>query len=556
MTELQDVRVPNIGDFDEVEVIEVLVKPGQQVTLDEPLITLESDKASMDVPCPQAGVVHALHLKVGDKVSTGTPILVLAANVADEQTDSNAEEASERALPVSAEAATVVSETQVAAELQDVQVPNIGDFDEVEVIEVLVKPGKQVALDEPLITLESDKASMDVPCPLAGVVHELHLKVGDKVSTGTPILVLEIGTDTERVKATPTKPEPVLDPSRTTTTSAPVPDAATAAHAKPLPRPPPQTPASAQTVGSSMSARAHASPSVRRFARELGVDLGIVRGTGSKGRILKEDVKAFTKAVMSDKRVFGNTGGLSLPGQPPVDFSRFGEVKVKPLTRMRRLAGQNLQRNWIHVPHVTQFDEADITELEAFRRDRKVDADQHGVRLTLLSFLIKATVAALRRFPEFNSSLSTNREELIFKQYYHIGIAVNTDEGLLVPVIKDADQKSLYHLAGEIQDLSARARSRRLQKHEMQGGCFTISSLGNLGGTGFTPIINAPEVAILGVSRSRMQPVYKGEGSGFEPRLILPVALSYDHRVIDGLAGVRFISFLCSLLADIRKVLL
>lgn len=471
----------------------------------------------------------------------------------------------------------------VMAELQDISVPNIGDFDQVEIIEVLVEPGQQVEADAPLITLESDKASMEVPCPVPGIVRELRVQVGDKVSEGDPILALEASAaaeplvedtaagpeETDQIGAGATGPEigNAAEPSGpTAATAAPVgsQEGQTVAspgetqEPVPGPRQPPQTPAGAETVGSSRSARAYAGPSVRRFARELGVDLGVVRGTGSKGRILREDVKAFTKAVMSEQRVFGNTGGLSIPEQPPVDFSRFGPVETRPLTRMRRLAGQNLQRNWIHVPHVTQFDEADITELEAFRRDRREDARQHNVRLTLLSFLIKAVIAGLKRFPEFNGSLSPNREELILKRYYHVGVAVNTDEGLLVPVIRDADQKSLYHLAGEIQDLSERARNRRLRKEELQGGCFTISSLGAVGGTGFTPIIHVPEVAILGVARSRIQPVYSGTGmdGSFAPRLLLPLALSYDHRVIDGVAGARFLSFLCSLLADIRKVLL
>ncbi len=439
-------------------------------------------------------------------------------------------------------------------ELQDINIPNIGDFDQVEVIEVLVQAGQHVSVETPLITLESDKASMDIPCPLAGTVRELQLQVGDKVSEGDAILSMEPG-EAEAVEpaapAAPAPPEVAVAPAAPAVPQQTRPETPAA-----VPQPPPQTPSGAETVGSSHSARAHAGPAARRFARELGVDLGLVRGTGRKGRILKDDIKAFTRAVMSEQRVFGNAGGLALPEIPAVDFSRFGPVSTRTLTRMKRLSGQNLQRNWICVPHVTQFDEADITELEKFRRDRQADAKQHDVKLTLLSFLIKAVVVALKRFPEFNSSLSPNREELVLKQYYHISIAVNTDAGLVVPVLRDADQKSLYELAAGIRELGERARKRHLKKAELQGGCFTLSSLGGIGGTGFTPIINAPEVAILGVARARMQPCYVQERDAFVPRLILPIALSYDHRVIDGLAGVRFTACLCSLLADIRKVLL
>ena len=442
-------------------------------------------------------------------------------------------------------------------ELQEIRIPNIGDFDQVEVIEVLVQAGQHVHVETPLITLESDKASMDIPCPLAGTVRELQLQAGDKVSEGDVILRIEPGeaeAEAPAVEAEP--PAAEAEPAASEPAAAPAAAQEPAPEPPAAPQPPPRTPTGAETVGSSRSARAYAGPAARRIARELGVELGLVRGTGRKGRILKEDIKAFTRAVMSEQRVFGSAGGLALPEIPAVDFSRFGPVSTRPLTRMRRLSGQNLQRNWICVPHVTQFDEADITELEKFRRDRQADARQHDVKLTLLSFLIKAVVVALKRFPEFNSSLSPNREELVLKQYYHISIAVNTDAGLVVPVLRDADQKSLYELAAGIRDLGERARERRLKKVEMQGGCFTLSSLGGIGGTGFTPIINAPEVAILGVSRARMQPCYMQEQDAFVPRLILPIALSYDHRVIDGLAGVRFTACLCSLLADIRKVLL
>lgn len=459
-----------------------------------------------------------------------------------------------------------------------VRVPDIGDFQDVEVIEVAVAPGQRIEAETTLITLESEKAALDIPAPQAGTVRELLVKTGDRVSQGTPILQLEEAeatagedaaaeTRTGPETATPPKAPPPATPPAPPKTGASEGDAAGgdasaaggAADAPSAPaygRPPPLLPSGAQTVGASRSSRSHASPSVRRFARELGVDLGLVRGTGPKARILKQDVKAFTQAVMRSDRVFGNLGGFSLPETPPVDFSRFGPVESHPLSRLKRLAGQHLQRCWVTVPHVTQFDAADITDLEAFRRARLQEAEKRGVRLTLVSFLLKALVVTLKEFPDFNASLSPDREEIIRKRYFHIGVAVNTDEGLVVPVIRDVDQKGLFDLAGEVQELSERARQRRLKKQDLEGGCFTLSSLGGVGGAGFTPIVNSPEVAILGVSRAAMTPVYAEERGEFLPRLLLPMALSYDHRVIDGVAGARFGRFLCSILGDIRQILL
>ena len=440
----------------------------------------------------------------------------------------------------------------------DILIPNIGDFDAVEIIEVAVKPGDAVKPEDTLITLESDKATMDIPAPAAGTVRELLVKVGDAVSEGTPILKLEqdeSGEDGEQEgqtsSMTPDNPGSVGTDSKSVPGGSPdtpdTPDAPPATGQKPAPR----TPAGAQTTGSSASSRAHAGPAVRKYARELGVDLGLVKGSGKKGRILKEDVTAFTKTVMTGQRVFDRPAA---PELPPVDFSKFGPVETRPLSRLKRLGGQNLHRNWVSVPHVTQHDETDITELEAFRQSKKSEAERRGVRLTLLSFLVKAVVAALKKFPEFNASLGADGKELVCKQYFHIGVAVNTDQGLLVPVVKDANLKGMYELAAELAELAQKARDKKLRPADMEGGCFTISSLGHIGGTGFTPIINSPEVAILGVSRATTRPVYR-DGK-LEPRLILPYSLSYDHRVIDGVAAAQFTRALGEILTDIRDILL
>ncbi len=458
-------------------------------------------------------------------------------------------------------------------QLTDIPVPHIGDFDTVEIIEIAVQPGDKVKPEDTLLTLESDKATMEIPSPAAGIVRELMVKVGDAVSQGTVILKLEEAGSGGEAPADTGKPDAPADSAQVETataesadrpektqqpaghggrTSSPSPD-----HAKSVPgsghgpKPAPRTPAGAQTIGSSASSRAHASPGVRKFARQLGVDLGLVKGSGKKGRILKEDVTAFTKTVMTGKRVIDRT---AVPEILPVDFSKFGPVETRPLARLKQLGGQNLHRNWVNVPHVTQLDETDITDLEAFRQSKKPDAELRGVKLTLLSFLVKAVVVALRKFPEFNASLSPDGKELIYKQYFHIGIAVNTSQGLVVPVVKDADLKGMFDLARELAELAQKARDKKLRPTDMEGGCFTISSLGHIGGTGFTPIINSPEVAILGVSRAVTKPVYL-DGK-LEPRLILPYSLSYDHRVIDGVAAAQFTRTLGQILTDIRDILL
>ena len=451
----------------------------------------------------------------------------------------------------------------------EVLIPNIGDFDAVEIIEIAVQPGAEVKPEDTLLTLESDKATMDIPAPAAGTVTEVLVKAGDAVSEGTPILKLEqAGSGNEapeaethgeetpaathkataRHPAPPTKPEASLEQTTAPPAVAPQRPSPAPGHGQ---KPAPDTPAGARTASSSASARAHAGPGVRKFARELGVDLGLVKGSGKKGRILREDVTAFTKSVMTNKRVSDRP---LLQDVPPVDFSKFGPVQTRPLSRLKRLGGQNLHRNWVNVPHVTQLDETDVTELEAFRLSKKSEAERRGVRLTLLSFLVKAVVVALKKFPEFNASLSPDGKELILKRYFHIGVAVNTDQGLLVPVVQDADLKGVFDLAAELAELAQKARDKKLRPANMEGGCFTISSLGHIGGTGFTPIINSPEVAILGVSRAAMKPVY--QDGKFEPRLILPYSLSYDHRVIDGVAAAEFTRALGEILTDIRDILL
>ncbi len=447
------------------------------------------------------------------------------------------------------------------SQVTDILIPNIGDFDTVEIIEVAVSPGDTVKPEDTLITLESDKATMDIPAPAAGTVKELLVKVGDTVSEGTLILKLEQDGAGSEAPPDTGKPEVSAETAQagTTMTESEMPGqkGPSMDDVKSVPgtshgqKPPPKTPGGAQTAGTSASARAHASPGVRKYARELGVELGLVKGSGKKGRILKEDVTAFTRTVMTGKRVFD---GQTLPEIPPVDFSKFGPVETRPLSRLKRLGGQNLHRNWVSVPHVTQHDETDITELEAFRQSKKSEAKRRGVKLTLLSFLVKAVVVALRKYPEFNASLGPDGKELIYKQYFHIGVAVNTDQGLLVPVVKDANLKGMFELAEELEQLAQKARDKKLRPADMEGGCFTISSLGHIGGTGFTPIINSPEVAILGVSRATTKPVYR-DGK-LEARLILPYSLSYDHRVIDGVAAAQFTRALGEILTDIRDILL
>lgn len=434
----------------------------------------------------------------------------------------------------------------------EIKVPDIGDFKEVEVIELLVKPGDTVKAEQSLITVESDKASMEIPSSQGGVVKELKVKIGDKVAEGSLVLILEASAETAAVAAAPSAPAAPA-------ASSPAPVAAPAPAPVPAPAPAPQAaPAPAAALVNTHGQKAHASPSVRKFARELGVELARVNGSGPKGRILLEDVQSFVKGVMSGSSsapaAAGAGMGMSLLPWPSLDFSKFGDTELQPLSRIKKISGPNLHRNWVMMPHVTQFDDADITELEEFRKSANDTLAKSGIKLTMLAFVIKASVSALKKFPAFNASLDAAGENLILKHYYHIGFAADTPNGLVVPVVKNADKKGVAEIAKEMGELSAQAREGKLKPADMQGASFTISSLGGIGGTKFTPIINAPEVAILGLSKSAIQPVW--DGKQFVPRLIMPLSLSYDHRVIDGAMGARFIVHLSEVLADMRKILL
>ena len=548
---LVEVKVPDIGDFKDVEVIELLVKPGDTVAVDQSLATVESDKASMEIPSSHAGVVKEFKIKLGDKVSEGVVLLMLetaqAAGVA-------AAAPSAVQAPVSAPASSSVAAPAVGP--VEVRVPDIGDFDGVTVIEVFIKPGDAVKVEQSLITVESDKASMEIPSSHAGVVKEVKVKLGDKVSKGSLVALLQ-GQATTAAASTP---EPVSSPAQAPT-AVPVSVPASV----PVSSPTSVTPAAAPHDPTAPKASLpHASPSVRRFARELGVPLDEVKGSGPKGRITQVDVQSFVKGVMSGAQQTAAqaasqkgtpAGGGALPGLlpwPQVDFAKFGPVQRKDLSRIKKISGANLHRNWVVIPHVTNHDDADITELEAFRVALNKENEKSGIKVTMLAFLIKASVAALKKFPEFNASL--DGEQLVLKDYFHIGFAADTPNGLVVPVIKDADKKGVLQISQEMSELAKKARDGKLGPAEMSGGCFSISSLGGIGGRYFTPIINAPEVSILGVCKSNMEP--RWDGKQFVPRLILPLSLSWDHRVIDGAAAARFNAYLAQILADFRRVLL
>ena len=542
-----EVRVPDIGDFHDVPVIEVFVRPGDTVSVDDPLVTLESDKATMDVPSPAAGKVANVSVKVGDKVSEGSVVLALEAapRAASVAATTSAPPAPEPTTPAprgeKGRADTPgegASATPPAGPTIEVRVPDIGDFKDVPVIEVFVKPGDIVHPDDPLVTLESDKATMDVPAPIGGIVEGVRVGVGARVSEGSPLLTLK----TAQTGAEPaSRQEPPTHPPEADRTVSPI-----------------AAPSTQPFSASGDAASAHASPSVRKFARELGVDIGKVSGSGPKGRILHEDVQQFIKRALATPpaaAVAGAGGGaLNLLPWPTVDFAKFGAIEAKPLSRIRKISGANLARNWVMIPHVTQFDDADITDLEALRGALNKENEKAGIKVTMLAFLIKASVVALQKFPDFNASLDPGGESLVYKRYFNIGFAADTPNGLVVPVLKGADGKGVLAIAKEMAELSAKAREGKLGPADMQGGCFSISSLGGIGGTAFTPIINAPEVAILGVSRSAMKPVW--DGKAFAPRLMLPLSLSYDHRVIDGAQAARFITYFASVLADFRRALL
>src|SRR5262245_4294782 len=532
MGAIQEVLVPDIGDFKDVPVIEVLVKPGDKVKPEDPLVTLESDKATMDVPAPAAGTVKQIKVKVGDKVSEGSPLLLL---------DSGAGAAATTAAPLPKVEAPPAP-TSAPGGVAEVRVPDNGDAKDVPDAHAIVKPGDKVKPEDPLVTLESDKATMEVPSPLGGVVQALRVKVGDKVSEGTVILTL--GTDAQAAKPAATAVSPVLPP--------PAP-----------PAPPKEAGAATAPTRSAVDeagfALAYAGPGVRKLARESQVDLSKVNGSGKNGRILKEDVAAAAKGAPAARAAApaaaaaGGVAGIELLPWPKVDFAKFGPVERKPLARIKKISGANLHRNWVQIPHVTNHEDADITDLEAFRVQTNKENEKSGVRITMLAFLIKAAVAALKKFPDFNASLDC--DDLILKEYYHIGFAADTPQGLVVPVLKDADKKGVVEIAQEMGDLAKLARDGKLKPADMQGGCFTISSLGGIGGTYFTPIINAPEVAILGVCRSSWKQV-SPDGKQSSWRLILPLSLSWDHRVIDGASAARFNTYFANLLADLRRVLL
>jgi pyruvate dehydrogenase E2 component (dihydrolipoamide acetyltransferase) len=559
MSQMQEIRVPDIGDFDAVPVIEVLVAVGDSVKVEDPLVTLESDKATMDVPSTHDGVVRELKVAVGDSLSEGSPILVLEVGAAGDAAISAQAPAPVEAAPASDAAPGNAAEGSGAG-AAEVMVPDIGDFSNIPIIEIQVSVGDTVRREDPLLTLESDKATMDVPAPQDGIVSAVHVSVGDTVSQGSVIMTLA-GAGAAPSTTTAPAPASMPPPEQTQASAASAPvaheTAERSAASESDARAPMHRPSPTATIAEPPARRlAHATPAVRRFARELGVDIERVKGTGRKGRILKEDVKGFVKAALHAPAAAPAAAvvGSGIEPIPAVDFSRFGEVETHSLSRIKRISGKHLSRAWLNVPHVTHTDEANITELEAFRKSLKAEADREGVKVTTLAFIMKALTAALARFPTFNASLDASGENLVLKKYFHIGIAVDTPNGLVVPVFRDVDGKNIFQLAAEMGEVSARAREGKLTPDQMQGGCMSISSLGGIGGTAFTPIVNAPEVAILGVVRARMQPVW--DGSAFQPRLMLPLCLSFDHRVIDGAEAARFMSHLCGLLADMRRVLL
>lgn len=537
--EVKEVQVPDIGG-DEVEVTEIMVKVGDSVTADQSLLSVEGDKASMEVPAPFAGVVKEIKVQAGSKVKTGSLIMLF-------------EVAASGKAPVAAapaSAPTAAAPAAASTEQKEVKVPDIGG-DEVEVTEIMVKVGDTVAADQSLLSVEGDKASMEVPAPFAGVVKEIKVQTGSKVKTGSLIMVFEVAGSAKAAA-----------PAAASAAAAPA--AAPTASASPAAAPTTTTAAADGFVAN--SAYAHASPVIRRLAREFGINLAKVTGTGRKGRVVKEDVQNYVKQLVKQVEsgaapaaatsAGGNNMGFDLLAWPKVDFAKFGAVEEKPLSRIQKISGANLHRNWVRSPHVTQFDEADITGLEDFRKEQNALADKKkmGVKYTPLVFIMKAVAKALEEFPTFNSSLSEDGASLILKKYVHLGIAVDTPNGLVVPVVRDVNKKGIIELSRELQDISVKAREGKLTASDMQGGCFTISSLGGIGGTAFTPIVNAPEVAILGVSKSDIKP--KWNGKEFEPKLMLPLSVSYDHRVIDGALAARFTATLASYLADIRQIIM
>lgn len=545
MSEL--IRVPDIGSG-EGEVIELFVKVGDTVEADQSILTLESDKASMEIPAPKAGVVKSLKVKLGDRLKEGDELLELEIEGA---ADAAPAAAAPAAAPAAAEKPAAAAEAPAApaaapaaaATVQDIHVPDIGSSGKAKIIELLVKVGDTVEADQSLITLESDKASMEIPSPAAGVVESIAVKLEDEVGTGDFILKLKVAG-----AAAPAAPTAAAPAAKAEAAPAAAPAPAAKAEAAPAPAAAPAP----------SGAKVHAGPAVRQLAREFGVELSAVTASGPHGRVLKEDVQVYVKSMMQKAKeapaAGAATGGSGIPPIRTVDFSRFGEIEEVPMTRLMQIGAAGLHASWLNIPHVTQFDQADITDLEAFRVAQKAVAEKAGVKLTVLPLLLKACAHLLKELPDFNSSLAPSGKAIIRKKYVHIGFAVDTPDGLLVPVIKNVDQKSLLQLAAEAAALAAKARDKKLTPDDMQGACFTISSLGHIGGTGFTPIVNAPEVAILGVSKATIQPVW--DGKAFQPKLMLPLSLSYDHRVINGAAAARFTQRLSQLLNDIRTILL
>jgi pyruvate dehydrogenase E2 component (dihydrolipoamide acetyltransferase) len=550
-----DVKVPDIGDFNDVPVIEVLVKPGDVVKAEQSLITLESDKATMDVPSPVEGTVAEVVAKVGDKVSMGTLIARIESGAG--ETKAVAAPAKSAPSPAPAKAAAAPEKGSAAAPPAksggpasakaatiDITIPDIGDFKDVPVIEILVKAGDTVEAEQPIVTLESDKASMDVPSPAAGKITEIVVKVGDKVSMGSLVGKLDAGGSAGSVS--PGQEDEADAKEEEDAAEAPQTSPVAPTDLPPRPPKPGSGPALPDFSG------VFAGPAVRRLARELGLDLNQLKGTGEKGRITREDLKAALS-----KGAAAPAGGGALPSVPQVDFAKFGPIETVPLSRIKKISGPRLHASWVNIPHVTHTDEADITDLDAFRKALDEDAKKDKskpYRVSLLPLLMRAAVASLKAFPNFNAALSPGGDSLILRRYWHIGVAVDTPDGLVVAVVKDVDQKGVIDLSRELRALSEKARAGKLAPAEMQGATFTISSLGGIGGTAFTPIVNAPEVAILGVVRSKMAPVW--DGSAFQPRLMLPLCLSYDHRVIDGAAGARFMRHLAGLLEDMRRIIL
>ena len=561
---LVDIQVPDIGDFDEVTVIELLVKPGDTVAAEQSLITVESDKASMEIPSSHAGVVKEIKIKLDDKVKQGSVVLTLevagAAESAPKQAPAQAAPSAAAPEKEAAAAPAPAAPAAAASGPVEVRVPDIGDFKDVVVIEVLVKAGDAVKVEQSLITVESDKASMEIPCSHAGVIKELKVKLGDTVNIGDLLAILEgSAASASAPAAAPAASAPAAATASAAAASAPAAPASAPAAAQAQP--------AHQPTAAPSTSLPHASPSVRKFARELGVPLAELKGSGPKGRITQDDVQGFTKAVMAgDSRTqaqiaktpaaapsSGGTGvGLDLLPWPKVDFTKFGPVERQPLSRIKKISGANLHRNWVMIPHVCNHDDADITDLEAFRVQMNKENEKSGVKITMLAFLIKAAVAALKKFPQFNASL--DGDQLVLKQYFNIAFAADTPNGLVVPVIKDADKKGIIQISQEMGELAKKARDGKLGPADMQGACFTISSLGGIGGRYFTPIINAPEVAIMGVCKSRIEPVW--DGKAFQPRLMQPLSLSWDHRVIDGAAAARFNAYYGQVLADFRRIFL